>query len=130
LTEILPSSFQDSKQTDIELREEVRRMRCPSCDADSDIPQKTENLFADVARAVFHQSDGIVVGKFLRTSQLVQIRKEHRVDMVEENIGIDGRLSMRFQNKVCAETHTLLPSLFSDGVWNNTFFHCYNTGNE
>jgi hypothetical protein len=59
-------------------------MRCPSYDSDLGIPQKTENLFADVARAVIHQSNGIFVGKFLKTWQLVEIGQEHRANILKK----------------------------------------------
>jgi hypothetical protein len=52
---VLPSSFYDAKQTGIELLEDLCRMKCPSYDPDSGIPQKTANLFADVRWGVMHQ---------------------------------------------------------------------------
>jgi hypothetical protein len=62
-----------------------------------------------VARAGIHQKDGIIVGKFLKTSQLVEIGQEHRADRPKEDFGIDLRLSIRFQNEVCVEMHTMIP---------------------
>jgi hypothetical protein len=104
---VLPSSFQDSKQTDIELLEDVRRMRCQGYDSDLGIPQKTENLFAGVARAVIYQSDGIFVGKFLKTSQPIEIGQKHRADILKDNFSVDGSLCTRFQNEGCVETSTM-----------------------
>jgi hypothetical protein len=90
---LLSLSFQDSRQTNIELLEDVCHMRSQSSDPDSSIPQNTENLFA---------------GKVLKSSQLTEIETEHDADIHKKHFGIDVWLCMHFQKEICAETYTMV----------------------
>jgi hypothetical protein len=77
--------FHDSKQRDIELLEDLSRMRGSSCDEDPGIPEKIDHLLSDMARAVIHQSEGIFTSKLIETSRIAENGKEHDADILTQN---------------------------------------------
>jgi hypothetical protein len=84
-------SLGNSKQRDIELLEGLSRMKCLSSGAAPGVLEKTDNSLTNMGRATVHQYDGIFDGKFLETTQLVEIGQEHRLDVLSNNLRVDGQ---------------------------------------
>jgi hypothetical protein len=78
-------SLHDSKQRDIELLEDLSPMRGLSCDEDPGISEKIDHFLSDMARAVIHQSEAIVISKLIETSRIAKNGKEHDADILTEN---------------------------------------------
>jgi hypothetical protein len=59
-------------------------MRGPGYDSDLGVSKTFENFIRDMVGAIVHQKYLIFIGKFLESSQFVEIGKDHGANITEE----------------------------------------------